>query len=112
VKVEDINGFVTVLTSVDNKSFRPNKISYSTLLVCQESENAFVAAKTLVDAASERGLFKKQCEFRNLNDLEWFKVKEQISFEDRLWIPVKFYYEGNVDIADETLSLPSSHNSR
>jgi hypothetical protein len=98
VKAEVENGFVTVLTTVENKSFWPKIISYSTLLVCPESENPGVAAKLLAGAVG------KTVEVKDLNDLEKLVVEEEVAFEDRLLIPVKFYYEGNVDIADETLS--------
>jgi hypothetical protein len=98
VKVEQENGFVTVLTVVENKSFRPKVISYSTVLVCPESENPGIAAKLLARSIG------KEVEIKDLNDLETFVVEKEVTFEDRMLIPVKFFYEGNVDIADETLS--------
>jgi len=99
VKVEDEkDGYARILTTIENKGFRAKKISYSTLLICPESENPGVAATLLARAAGHGR------EFKNLNDLESFVVDQAVAFEDRLWIPVKFYYEENVDIADETLS--------
>jgi hypothetical protein len=99
VKAEDEkDGFITILTTVENKGFRAKKISYSTILVCPENEKPGIAAKLLADAVGYQG------EFKDLNSLESFVVVKAVGFEDRLLIPVSFYYEENVDISDETLS--------
>lgn len=91
------DGWTTALTTVENKGYRPKKISYALLLVGPEGEQPIQTARTLAKKAGFSG------QLDHTNDLEHFRVSATVDAQNRYLIPLPYYYSENVDIADETL---------
>jgi hypothetical protein len=99
VKVELAkNGWITALTTVDNKGNRLKKIDYSILLIGPEAESPIETATILASNVRYKGRLK------DTNDLECFQVDKAILGEGRALIPLEFYYSENIALADETLT--------
>ena len=92
------DGWTTALTTIDNKGRLKKKISYAILLIGPESESPMQTAQMLARQEGYSGLLE------NTNDLEGFIVTNPVTSEDRMLIPLLFYYSENVRIADETLT--------
>jgi hypothetical protein len=99
VAAENQNGgWVTVLTTVDNKSNRAKDIAYAILLIGPESESPLTTARVLARACGYQG------RLMFTNDLKDFLCKERVVHCDRALIPLTFYYSENIRIGDETLT--------
>jgi hypothetical protein len=92
------NGWVTALTTVDNKGNRPKDISYAFLLIGPESESPLDTARILAKIGGYNGPLS------STNDFADFFVEEGLFHVDRAMVPLTFYYSENFDIADETLT--------
>jgi len=92
------DGWLTVLTTVDNKGNRPKGIEYAMVLVGPESENPVETARILARAVG----YAEPLGYTN--DFVGFRVIDPVIQEDRALIQLPFYYQENVDIADETLT--------
>jgi hypothetical protein len=90
------DGWLTVLTTLDNKGNRPKGIEYAMVLVGPESENPVETARILARAVG----YAEPLGYTN--DFVGFRVIDPVIQEDRALIPLPFYYQENVDIADET----------
>ena len=101
---EPANGWITVLTTVENKSLRPKPVNFAMLLVGPEKESPVQTANVLMAA------LKPSWRAKYTNDLEQLKelLREAIIAPNRAAIPLDFYYSENVDIADETLTYRAS----
>jgi hypothetical protein len=92
------DGWVTALTTVDNKGNRPKDISYALLLLGPEPESPLDTARLLAKVSGYHGRLD------STNDLAHFIIDGSVSQDDRSIIPIAFYYSENIDIADETLT--------
>jgi len=92
------DGWVTVLTTVDNKGNRPKDISYALLLLGPEAESPLDTARLLAKATLYQGRLD------STNDLADFLVESSVYQDDRIVVPLPFYYSENVDIADDMLN--------
>jgi hypothetical protein len=99
LKIEaSANGWVTVLTCVENRSNRAKDISYALLLVGPESESPLATA-ALLEATIKSG---RQLQFTN--DLAHLRVEGPVFVQGRGLIPLPYYFSENVAIGDETLT--------
>lgn len=92
------NGWITVLTCVDNRSNRGKEISNALILVGPEAESPLATA-ALLNATIQSG-----GDLRYTNDLEHLRVDRPVFTQGRGMIPLTFYFAENVDIGDETLT--------
>ena len=96
----DQAGWVTALTGVENKGLRGKRIDYAFLLIGPDGENPAETARSLGrDAGFEFMLWEPgyyRAMDRNLDGPFWRGP--------RAVIPLPFYYNENVDIADECVT--------
>jgi hypothetical protein len=99
VKAEEPKeGWVTVLTTVDNKGNRPKNLSYAFLLIGPETEGPLESANVVAPEIGYDRPLNKTNEFRNL------RSKAPVYVDGRAFIPLPFYYSENIRIGDETLT--------
>jgi len=91
-------GWVTVLTTVDNKGNRPKDVSYAFLLVGPESESPVESASVVARAVGYDGVLQYTNHLGNL------RLKAPVYAGGRAFIPLVFFYSENVRIGDETLT--------
>jgi len=92
------DGWITVLTSVENKGNRRKDIAYALLLIGPISESPVDTAQFIAQAVNYNG------PLRYSNDFADFTVGKAEIHKNRAMIPLTFYYRENVAIADETLT--------
>jgi len=92
------DGWVTVLTTVDNKGNRPTDVSYAFLLVGPESESPVESARIVARKVGYNGVL------RYTNHLADLNLGEPVYADGRAFIPLVFFYSENVRIGDETLT--------
>lgn len=99
VEVEQTkNGWVSILTSIENNGNRRKMVSYAVLLVGPETERPVDSIRVL---AKEARIDKN---IEHTNDLENFVVSSIVCAEGRLLIPLPFYYSENITFADEAVT--------
>jgi hypothetical protein len=89
---------VKATTTVDNKGNRAKTVRNALLVVGPEGESPIATANALLAAMGR----PQNIEFTN--DFVRLKLNNPFYDAQRAIIPVPFYYDENVDIADETLS--------
>lgn len=89
-----IDRFVLASTAVENKGSLTKKIENAIILIGPENECPLQTAKSLLPDQN----------IEQTNDFEFVKLKNA-KYDDtgRAFIPVTFYYNENVDIADERI---------
>jgi hypothetical protein len=92
------DGWVTVLTIVDNKGNRPKDLSYAFLLAEPESESPVESATIIAKKAGYNGTL------RYTNDFWKLRPAGPVYEDGRAFIPLGFFYSENVRIGDETLT--------
>jgi hypothetical protein len=90
------NGWTTALTTIENKGNRCKGISNAFLLIGPEYETPVHTANYLAEKKGNIGKFSSPNEFRRL------KLMEPFFSGERGIVPLSFYYDENVDVADET----------
>jgi hypothetical protein len=99
------DGWMSVLTSVDNNSNRPKPIEFACLLVSPECENPVAAAAELARALGSSTDIKYTNDIEKLKpDLKGRENSAPIFDNGRVLLPLPFYYSENVGIGDETLT--------
>lgn len=108
IKVEGPeSGWVTVLSTVDNKGTRRKRLTWAFLLIGPETESPICTANILL---KNSGLLVS---ISYTNDL--FRLKETIGdsclkCDGRALIPLPFFYSENIAVGDETLTYKSPVN--
>jgi hypothetical protein len=101
LKVETSSaGEVTALTTVDNRSNRPKPIEFACLLVAPEHEDPVMTASILAKALGLGDPFESTNELARLHAV----VRKSVYTDGRALVPLPFYYDEQIDIADETLT--------
>ncbi len=95
------DGWVTILTSVDNKGNRSKDLSYACLLVGPENESPLVTAQEVAEVADYSG------DLQYTNDLSNFRPTSSVYADGRVLIPLPFYYSESIRVGDETLTYRS-----
>jgi hypothetical protein len=96
----DNASWITILTTVDYKGNRAKKINYSILLVGPEEEDPVITMNNIL----ANNNIKIEKKIQQTNDFEYMELEDQKYASDRVFIPLKFFYDENIDIADETLT--------
>jgi hypothetical protein len=101
IEVEQSEGAVSALSTVENKGNRPKKINYAFLLIGPHDESPIETGRKLCERLSlASGLpIKYTNHLRHL-------IANEPTYADggRALIPLPFFYSENVDIADERLN--------
>lgn len=92
---------VKLYTTVDNKGFRPKRISKAFILVGPMSENPIKTMNILFPNKN----------IKYTNDIAKINLRGDIIENERAVLYLGFYSDENVDIADETLSYGCIMNS-
>jgi hypothetical protein len=92
------DGWVTILTNIDNKGNRSKDLSYACLLVGPENESPLDSAGVIAEAVGYSG------DLRYTNDLSNLRPKGSVYANGRVLIPLPFYYSENIRVGDETLT--------
>jgi hypothetical protein len=92
------DGWITVLTSVENKGNRRKDIAYALLVIGPISESPVETAQILARILEYKG------RLNFTNDLSEFVLDKSEIHQSRAMIPLSFYYQENISIADETLT--------
>jgi hypothetical protein len=87
------HGYSLIKSTVENKGFSKKRINNALLLIGPEHENPVITYKTL----THRGV-------RFTNQIVDIPMKEPIYDSERAVIPLPFFYDENVRIADEKVS--------
>jgi len=99
VKAETPNdGWVTILTTVDNQGNRRKDLSYACLLLGPQDERPVESARFVAEAIGHIG----QLVFTN--DLANLCPSKAVYAQGRALIPLTFFYSENIRIGDETLT--------
>jgi len=93
-----IDGWVTILTTVDNQGNRRKDLSYACLLIGPQDEGPLVSAKVVADAMGHIG------QILFTNDLANLRPAQPVYSQGRALIPLTFFYSENIRIGDETLT--------
>lgn len=107
VKVEKENDFLSVFSEVENeRKFKSKKIDNAFLIITPEDMDIEPAGEKIRD---ELGLnFEIKC----TNHLKQLKSTESIYLDDSIaFIPLPYYYDENLWVADERLSYRCSVDS-
>jgi hypothetical protein len=95
------DGWVSALTTTDNKGNRPKPIEFACLLIGPENEDPVATAAALAS------VIKPQVKIKATNDIVALKEEQSsvpVYSDGRGLVPLPFYYSENVRIADETLT--------
>jgi len=92
------NGWITALTTVDNRNIRAKNLSHAFLLVGPESEDPIETGKRIASSKDQN------IPLVYTEDLQQLQFEQPVYTDERAFIPLNFYCSENVDIGDETLS--------
>lgn len=92
------DGWVTVLTTVDNKGNRAKDLSYAFLLLGPENESPVESANVIAKKVKYDGIL------RYTNDFYVLGLDSEVYADGRAFIPLTFFYSENIRVGDETLT--------
>jgi len=92
------NGWVTILTTIDNKGNRPKNLSYACLLLGPESEPPLDSARFVAKEIGYKG------DLRYTNHIGNLHSEEPVYADGRVLVPLRFFYSENIQIGDETVT--------
>jgi hypothetical protein len=103
------DGWITLLTTVENRGGRKKDLSWAFLLIGPECENPIDTGNILFKECGENILFKECGEeivLESTNDFFLYsnRIHNRLSSGHRFLIPLTFYYSENIAIGDETLT--------
>ncbi|SRR6266404_443746 len=100
------NGWVTILSTVDNKGNRAKSLSYACLLLGPESESPLETATVVAKAVGYKG------DIRFTNDIQDLRPEGPVYADGRVLIPLTFFYSENIRIGDQTLTYRAPKDIR
>jgi hypothetical protein len=101
LKVEQSQGTLSALATVENKGNRPKRIAYSFLLIGPYGESPVETGRKIADGIS----FESGFVIKYTNHLRNLAVGEpRYAADGRAIVPLPFFYSEQTNIADEELS--------
>lgn len=101
LKVDVSENSITALTTVENKGYRSKDLSYAFLLISPEIESPVDTANAILKA---NGYNYRPVDTNGFEFFRQLNIFNPLYDNDRVLIPLSYYYSENIRISDEMLT--------